>query len=340
MATKSQKVKLGIFLTVSGVLFAATLAIFAGLQLLDEQTYYYVLFGESVSGLELGSQVKYSGVRVGTVEEVEVFEENLEQIRVTIALVEDTPVRTDTRAVLRYQGITGLKFIELQGGTEEADPLPPRSYIPAEQGVMAQLTDRADDISRKVDQILDNLLIITGPENQARIASALATFDEMVVSVNTLSRELAQAAATMNALLQKNDEPLTNTIRNVSETTERMEETIGNANVLLVELRQAVEGVDLGRAVGGLEETNRMIQTRLESVDLEGTVNSVTVTLNAMQLLLERMTQMMGQNQEQLRATMYNLRLTTESLKDFARSIEREPSRLLFDDPPDARELP
>ena len=43
--------------------------------------------------------------------------ENVELIEVTVALRAGTPVKTDSVASLQAQGITGLSFIQLSGGT-------------------------------------------------------------------------------------------------------------------------------------------------------------------------------------------------------------------------------
>ena len=92
-------------------------------------------------------------------------------------------------------------------------------------------------------------------------------------------------------------------------------------------------------AVAGINDTNTMIQQQFADVDLGDTINDVTVTLAAMQLVMEQLTRMMGQNQEELRATMYNLRLATHSIKEFSRTIEERPSSLVFERKPRARKV-
>ena len=340
MTTRAQKVKLGVFLTVAGVLLVVTLIVFAGVSMFDSKDRYFILFEESVSGLELGSPVKLRGVRVGQVSKIELNPKNVEEVKVTVLLDVGTPIKQDTAAILQMQGITGLKYIELLEGTKESKPLEPGGYIKAGASLVSKVTDRADTLSMKADKVLDNLLVLTGDANQKRVASTLAHVESMVRQIDKMSANLNQIIEQINALLKENRGPIKNVVANADDVTERVNVMVANANNLVVELRKVVEDVELKRTVAGIDETNRMIQDQFESVDLGGTINDVTVTLTSMQLVMERLTKMMGQNQEELRATMYNLRLATQSIKEFSRSIEERPSSLVFDRKPKKRKLP
>lgn len=67
MTTRSQKVRLGVFVVVSSAIVIAVFITLAGIKLMEESDMYKVQFDETVSGLEIGAQVKYNGVRVGQV---------------------------------------------------------------------------------------------------------------------------------------------------------------------------------------------------------------------------------------------------------------------------------
>jgi phospholipid/cholesterol/gamma-HCH transport system substrate-binding protein len=84
---------------------------------------YRIHFAESVSGLALGDPVKFRGVDVGTVKAMALDPNDPRQVQVDVRLRKDTPVKTDTRAMLKLKGITGVVFIELNGGSPEAQNL-------------------------------------------------------------------------------------------------------------------------------------------------------------------------------------------------------------------------
>ncbi len=340
MATASQKYKLGVFLTVATVLLIGTIIVFAGLSVTENQDEYFIYFEESVAGLELGAPVKLGGVNVGTVQSVRVNPDNVEQIEVRITVEPDTPVKKDSRAYLNLQGITGLQYVELRDSTKASPRLKEGGTIPAGESMLAKFSTKADDMLRKVDKVLDNVLVLTGEENQKAIGSTLQHVESMVRSIDKMSVELAEVVIEINRLLKENRGPIRRTINSVDDVAARVDTMVGSANVLLVELTKSIEGVRLAETMSGINDTNTMIQGVFADVELSRTIENVTVTLGAMQLLLEQLTQMMGQNQEQLRATMYNMRLATDSIKEFSRSLERKPSLLIFDEDPEPRELP
>ena len=84
---------------------------------------YYAYMTESVSGMSVNSPVKYRGVDVGRVKEILLNPEDPEEVRLTIDILRGTPVKEDTLAVLDTQGLTGLAFVNLAGGSRESPTL-------------------------------------------------------------------------------------------------------------------------------------------------------------------------------------------------------------------------
>lgn len=328
------------FLTVAGVLFGVTLVVFAGISMFDSKDRYHVLFSESVSGLELGSPVKLRGVHVGQVSRVQLNPNNVEQVKVTVLLDTGTPIKEDTAAVLQMQGITGLKYVELLEGTRKAKPLKPDGFIKEGASLVTRVTDRAESLTMKADMVLDNLLVLTGEHNQKAVAETLTYVANMASRIDEMSANLNQIIAQIATLLQDNRDPINGVLSSAEDVTKQVDQMVGNANSLIIDLRRVIKDVELKTTVAGIDETNQMIQRQFEGVDLGGTINSVTVTLASMQLVLEQLTRMMGQNQEELRATMYNLRLATQSIKEFSRQVEERPSSLVFEQKPKKRKLP
>ena len=95
---------------------------------------YRIHFAESVSGLSVGDPVKFRGVDVGTVKAMSLDPQDPRQVQVDVRLRKDTPVKTDTRAILKLKGITGVVFIELNGGSPEAGKLEVLPFLGLEAG--------------------------------------------------------------------------------------------------------------------------------------------------------------------------------------------------------------
>lgn len=242
--TKEQKVRLGIFAVASGVLLAVVLVVFAGMKFWQARDRYYIEFDSTVYGLEEGADVYLNGVRVGNVTELAIADD-ISKVRVAIEIDEGTPVRTDTRAVLQFAGITGLKIVDLRGGSAEAAKVPPGGTIPVgetaldrleEQGVAMldqtnQLLERANAIAAKTDEIIANLAEVTETAN----------LDEIAAQTRATARNLARASASLRKLVDENREGLSTTIAAIQDTARRASELVDSNQVrgAIADLRQA-----------------------------------------------------------------------------------------------------
>jgi len=121
---------------------------------------YRIHFKESVSGMTLGDPVKYLGVDVGSVKEMVIDPDDAQQVRVDVRLRKDAPVKTDTKAKLKLKGITGVVFIELEGGAKGKDLAsitPPGQIpeIPAEKSALNTALDLLPKVIAKFSHIED-----------------------------------------------------------------------------------------------------------------------------------------------------------------------------------------
>jgi|SoiMethySBSTD1v2_1073268.scaffolds.fasta_scaffold335287_3 phospholipid/cholesterol/gamma-HCH transport system substrate-binding protein len=124
---------------------------------------YRIHFSESVSGLAVGDPVKFRGVDVGTVKTMVIDPGDPRLVQVEVKLRKETPVKTDTRASLNLKGITGVVFVELNGGSPnaksllEATPNDQIPEIPSEKtglkAMLEQLPKMVDKFSSLEDQI-------------------------------------------------------------------------------------------------------------------------------------------------------------------------------------------
>src|SRR6201989_1194844 len=76
---------------------------------------YHVRFDGSVPGL-LGAAVLFNGIRVGEVTDLGLAPDSPRRVNATISVSSTTPVRSDTKVGLEFQGLTGVPVIALEGG--------------------------------------------------------------------------------------------------------------------------------------------------------------------------------------------------------------------------------
>lgn len=212
MISKATKIRLGIFIAIGSLLILVFAAAVAGSQLVQKRDLYYIVFENySVSGLQVGGPVNYQGIKVGRVETIKIDPKNVAKIILTISVEAGTPIKADTEAVLALIGITGLKAVEIRGGTNEAVLLKPRSYIKTGVSMMDDISERAMSIAEKIDMVAANISEMTSEENRRNIAAILAqtsliladTHDNLSTTLVSFNR-IANNTANLTEGLGKN----------------------------------------------------------------------------------------------------------------------------------------
>jgi phospholipid/cholesterol/gamma-HCH transport system substrate-binding protein len=148
---------------------AAFFAVWLGSPGRHDDVVYRIHFADSVSGLAVGDPVKFRGVDVGTVKSMYVDSDDPRLVRVDVRLRKETPVKTDTKASLELKGITGVVFIELNGGNPAAQTLlavtPPDKVpeIPSEKAGLKAMLDELPKLVGKFTAIEDQVKkVVTG----------------------------------------------------------------------------------------------------------------------------------------------------------------------------------
>ena len=103
MVTRSQKIRLGIFVTISMLILLATLGIVTTRKFFEARDTYYVGYYDiSVTGLQEGGSVKYQGINVGYVSRISIDPEDIRRVIVEVSLDKGTPIRKIPTRRLRF----------------------------------------------------------------------------------------------------------------------------------------------------------------------------------------------------------------------------------------------
>src|SRR4051794_30511694 len=128
---------------------------------------YYVQFDGSVPGLVVGAGVLFNGIRVGEVTDLGLAPETPRRVNATISVASTTPVRSDTKVGLEFQGLTGIPVIALEGGILKSRSGEVTTLV-AEAGAGQSMTQAARDALRRVDSVL--------AENSGPLKDTIANF--------------------------------------------------------------------------------------------------------------------------------------------------------------------
>lgn len=307
MITKTQKIRLGLFILFATCVLVGTLIALTGGRFSEKRDFYIVRLTASVSGLEVGSAVKYNGVQIGRVESLRVDPERVSATLVQISVLENTPIKQDTRAVASALGITGLKYIELVKSSDASPRLPLGSEIQEELSLIDNLSGKAAEIALKTELILSNIAELTNTENRQKILGLIDRSDNVLMK--------------FEALLDENTPQISNLTRNLSEGAISLNQTLKSTNTLITGLetdRKELSSV-LKNADGAITEA----RAAMKDANLAETLANVDKVFTNLNLMIAK-------NQENLSSTLEYVNQISENLNDFSRVILENPATLFF----------
>jgi len=332
METRANYLLVGTFvlaLTVGLVVFVVWLAKF---QFDTEFARYDIRFTGSVTGLQTGSPVRYSGVRVGEVIDIRLEPDHPEQVAVTIEIEAKTPIRSDTVATLEIEGLTGGLYVLLSGTTLAAPPLKAkpgerRPVITAQASTLQQVIEGAPELVQKIDLLLARSNDLLSGENRAHISATLA-------NLNVFTTTLVENRDEMTALIRDASGAMTN----LRGTTEALE---GLAVQLKADSREL-----LGRVNETLDSVTTMAQQIDSSVggvagDARGLIGDLRGTAKNLSTMSQELEAMIAENREPVRdftatglaefaSLLIEMRELVIALNRVTTELNRDPARFFF----------
>lgn len=257
METRANYVLIGAFTllaTVCLLLFALWAAKFSS----DRNwRQYEVHFTEPVTGLTEGGGVQYNGIAVGTVDKLRLAPDDARKVIALLKLQADAPVKVDTKAKLSQQGITGVPFIQLTGGSPNAARLEPneRGDIPViatEPSALQNIADTASRLVSRMDEVLSeqNIKRMTATiEHIEKATGSVAGQSEdiaaLIVNARQATETLQATLVTANGSIERIDRDVVRQLPalmdKLDSTVGKLDSVAGNANAMIAENRPALQ---------------------------------------------------------------------------------------------------
>ncbi len=334
METRANYLLVGGFVLALIIGFMVFVIWFAKFQFDVEFRRYQIVFDGSVTGLSLGSPVRYSGVRVGEVIEVGLDPDNPQMVRTTIEVEAKTPIREDTVASLELQGLTGGLYVLLSGGSAGSPPLDPKpneelAVIPSRVSSLEQVLAGAPDVLEGASMLLVRANRLLSDENTANIGQALANINRLTGTLADQSLEIetlfADAAKTMSNLREAS--------ASVAELADALK---GDTTQLIVQANETLAVTEELAGTLGRSAENVTTDVNALVADLRGTAKAATGMAKEVEALV-------AENREPLRdftnTGLYDITNMIAEMRDFlvglnrvTTEVERDPARFLFGD--------
>lgn len=308
METRANHVWVG---AITLLLLAAAAVFFVWLARLSdrENKEYDIFFEQSVGGVAEGSVVTYSGVPVGQVTDISIWERDPEFVKVRIRVEDKTPIHVGTEASVSAS-FTGVSNISLGGGrsnlpliscdtTDCPEGVP---VIPPAPGAIGEILASAPLLLERLATLTERLTRVLDDENQDSISGILRNTD-------AISRELARTSPEIEQTLNE----LQGTLNQSTATLAAFEDTLVSVDAL-VEQDGAALSADLRSTLASAREAAAALETTLQNVEpLTRQLNEDTLPAAT--------------------ATMRDLRATSQNLRNMTERLENEGAGSLLSGP-------
>lgn len=204
MNAKTNYTMVGLFVIMSVILISVFVIWLIKPMDEKELTSFKIYFTESVSGLNIDSPVKYRGVTIGKVTKMRINPVNIEEIQVDILVDSQAPIKTDTVAKLKAQGITGLNYIDLSQGSKRSpllcDVSEDELIIKSVPSFLVKMEESFGSVSGNISETLRAVQVLLRDENQVEITQVLSHLSSTLEKVDKSLTQ--QAVADFQKLLK------------------------------------------------------------------------------------------------------------------------------------------
>jgi phospholipid/cholesterol/gamma-HCH transport system substrate-binding protein len=152
---KAATIRLGIFVTSGILLFILAIYFIGEQQHLFSSTFYVSGTFKDIDGLQVGNNVRFSGINVGIVEDIEQVTDSTVKVGMEINESSRKYIKRTARAVIGSDGLLGNKILLIIPGPASKEELADNDTIATSQPVSI------DDILVKIKKTSDNAALIT-----------------------------------------------------------------------------------------------------------------------------------------------------------------------------------
>lgn len=337
--------KLGLFVILAFGLAAAMLAALGAGQFLKTEILAETCFDESVQGLDIGSEVKYKGVNIGTVKTIttpsKIYQTPSNYVLVIFSLNEDcyvgqTGVDANERfkkaideglsATLAFKGLTGAAYLETDYQGRRPEPLniawhPRNTFIPSRKSNIRRAGDA-------LNQLLDNLNVANIKEIGEDLAGLVKSLNENAKALN-MAKISSQAENLLKELRKTND-----TITGFLES-DQMSRMIEDTGTTLADLKALVRAAKdpVGNSLSNIEQASASLGRVTGEIE-EEYAKTLARLLTSLENTAKVLENMVWINSDTVTRAIKNFEFTAENLNQLTLELKQYPGRLLLERPP------
>lgn len=268
METKANYVAVGAFVLICMVGLVVTLLWLAGAQYSQEYVYYQTYFKGPVTGLGDGTTVRYNGIDVGRVTDLQFDPNDPQRVIVKLQTKPNLHIRVDSEATIESEGLTGGSYVEISGGKKDSAELVPAypgqvPVIKSSQSTLQQLAQSAPKLMEKLNVAADKINDLLNDKNRKAFGNILGNLDQTTATLAKRSKDIDAMLANFSAASAK----LNDASGRIAPTITQADLTLKKFGKLSDDADAFVNGEGLGQLTDLVRESRGLVQslTRLSN---------------------------------------------------------------------------
>jgi len=317
--TNSQKVRLGLFVIISTILFVVAVYLIGQRQNMFQKTFTISAYFQNVNGLQKGNNVRYSGINIGTVKGINMVNDSTIKVDMTIEEGILAHIKKNAIATIGSDGLVGNMIINIVPGQGVDDVINDGDIIQSYSKI------GADDILSTLSVSSENAAILTS--DLIKITNSMIKGKgtlALLLNDTIMSKELAQSVKNLKSASRE----ATKTISEVHQIVSSLR--TNDETVLGMLLNDTISGQNLKAIVKNLEATSHEMENVAANINSviddfkssDGAYNYVvrdTALVNSLQSTLKNINEGTDKFNQNMEALKHNF-----LFRGYFRKLERQ----------------
>jgi len=194
------KVRLGLFVAAGFILFAIAIFLIGRQKNLFNPVFQLTTTFYNVSGLQIGNNIRFSGINVGTVDNIKIINDSTVQVSMIVQKDIQKFIKTDCQVTIGSEGIIGDRVLIITQGSSETKSVKNGQFLASVEPVETDAIIASLNVTAQNAEVISGQLIeILYDINQGNGTLGMLLQDStMAESINKTMNNLQKSSKGLN----------------------------------------------------------------------------------------------------------------------------------------------
>ncbi|MFD0836051.1 MlaD family protein [Mariniflexile aquimaris] len=254
--TKSQEIRLGLFVIISTILFVLAVYLIGQKKNMFKKTFTISSYFQNVHGLQKGNNVRYSGINIGTVKDIEMVNDSTIKVDMSVEEKITSYIKKNAIATIGSDGLVGNMIVNILPGTGYDDVIANGDIIQSYSKI------GAEDILSTLSVSTENAAILTS--DLLKITTAMIKGKgtlALLLNDTIMAKDLRHSITN----LQTASQSASNTLNEINQIVTSLR--TNKSTVLGMLLNDSISGKKIKSTVKNLETSSKEMETMLFNIN-------------------------------------------------------------------------